>query len=92
VVHREPDNIDAREQCLYGAYLSAVAFASSGSGLHHKICHALGGGFNLPQHRRMPRFCHTSWLLTPMRHGRQPGRIASAFGAAGTTRRAQFPR
>src|SRR5699024_7947621 len=37
-----------REQLLYGAYLSAVSFASAGSGLHHKICHVLGGTFNLP--------------------------------------------
>ena len=33
---------------LYGAYLSAVAFAGAGSGMHHKICHVLGGMFNLP--------------------------------------------
>ncbi|MGI5507107.1 maleylacetate reductase [Lentzea sp. CA-135723] len=39
---------DAREQLLYGAYLAAVAFASAGSGLHHKICHVLGGAYNLP--------------------------------------------
>jgi maleylacetate reductase len=39
---------DAREQALYGCYLSGVAFASAGSGLHHKICHVLGGTFNLP--------------------------------------------
>lgn len=32
----------------YGAYVCAVAFASSGSGLHHKICHVLGGMFGLP--------------------------------------------
>jgi maleylacetate reductase len=41
-------NIHAREQSLYGCYLAAVAFASAGSGLHHKICHVLGGTFNLP--------------------------------------------
>ena len=33
---------------MYGAYLAAVAFASAGSGLHHKICHVLGGRFDLP--------------------------------------------
>ncbi len=32
----------------YGCYLAAVAFASTGSGLHHKICHVLGGRFDLP--------------------------------------------
>ncbi|GAB26235.1 maleylacetate reductase [Gordonia polyisoprenivorans NBRC 16320 = JCM 10675] len=38
----------AHEHMLYGAYLAAVAFASAGSGLHHKICHVLGGMFDLP--------------------------------------------
>lgn len=36
------------EQTLYGAYLAAVSFASAGSGMHHKICHVLGGMFDLP--------------------------------------------
>ncbi|MFT4286036.1 maleylacetate reductase [Nocardioides sp.] len=36
------------EQTLYGGYLAAVAFASAGSGMHHKICHVLGGMFDLP--------------------------------------------
>jgi maleylacetate reductase len=44
----EPTGLDGREHTLYGAYLSAVAFASAGSGLHHKICHVLGGMFDLP--------------------------------------------
>jgi maleylacetate reductase len=39
---------DAIEESLYGCYLAAVAFASAGSGLHHKICHVLGGAFALP--------------------------------------------
>jgi maleylacetate reductase len=44
----EPSGLGGREHTLYGAYLSAVAFASAGSGLHHKICHVLGGMFDLP--------------------------------------------
>ncbi|GGG59970.1 maleylacetate reductase [Kocuria dechangensis] len=44
----DPENLQAREQALYGCYLAAVAFASAGSGLHHKICHVLGGTFDLP--------------------------------------------
>lgn len=44
----EPHELPGREYALYGAYLSAVAFASAGSGLHHKLCHVLGGTFNLP--------------------------------------------
>jgi alcohol dehydrogenase class IV len=42
------DDLDAREQVLHGAYLAAVAFASAGSGMHHKICHVLGGAYALP--------------------------------------------
>jgi alcohol dehydrogenase class IV len=47
-VVEEPLELAGREQTLYGAYLAAVAFASAGSGLHHKICHVLGGMFALP--------------------------------------------
>jgi maleylacetate reductase len=41
-------DLDGRSRCLYGAYLAGVGFASAGSGLHHKICHVLGGAWNLP--------------------------------------------
>jgi alcohol dehydrogenase class IV len=44
----DPEGLPGREETLYGAYLSAVAFASAGSGLHHKICHVLGGMYDLP--------------------------------------------
>jgi maleylacetate reductase len=38
----------ARSAALYGAYPAGSAFAVAGSGLHHKICHVLGGAYNLP--------------------------------------------
>ncbi|GAA4481865.1 maleylacetate reductase [Rhodococcus olei] len=44
----DPRGLSGREHVLYAAYLSAVAFSSAGSGLHHKICHVLGGAFDLP--------------------------------------------
>ncbi|MDG5805062.1 maleylacetate reductase [Streptomyces ossamyceticus] len=44
----DPADLAGREEALYGAYLSAVSFASAGSGLHHKICHVLGGRYGLP--------------------------------------------
>lgn len=47
-IKQDPQDREGREQTLYGAYLSAVAFASAGSGLHHKICHVLGGRYDLP--------------------------------------------
>lgn len=47
-VAADPTGLSGREYALYGAYLAAAAFCSAGSGLHHKICHVLGGAFNLP--------------------------------------------
>ncbi|KUG53397.1 maleylacetate reductase [Serinicoccus chungangensis] len=44
----DPADVRAHEQVLYGTYLSGVALASAGAGMHHKICHVLGGTFNLP--------------------------------------------
>ncbi len=43
-----PDDIDARGQVLAGAYLAGACFAAAGSGIHHKICHVLGGAYDLP--------------------------------------------
>ncbi len=43
-----PDDLDLRGRLLYGAYLAGAAFAAAGSGLHHKICHVLGGRYDLP--------------------------------------------
>lgn len=47
-ISTNPNDINGRELALYGAYLSAAAFASAGSGMHHKICHVLGGRWNMP--------------------------------------------
>ncbi|WP_378143749.1 maleylacetate reductase [Cnuibacter sp. UC19_7] len=44
----DPDGITAREELQFGAYVSGVAFSAAGSGLHHKICHVLGGAYDLP--------------------------------------------
>ncbi|WP_309076215.1 maleylacetate reductase [Paenarthrobacter sp.] len=47
-VKADPSSVAGREQLLSGAFLAAAAFASAGAGMHHKICHVLGGTFNLP--------------------------------------------
>ena len=41
-------DLDARGDLLYGAYLAGAAFGVTGAGLHHKICHLLGGRYGLP--------------------------------------------
>jgi alcohol dehydrogenase class IV len=44
---REPENLAARSDALYGAYLAGAALAVVGMALHHRICHVLGGTFGL---------------------------------------------
>ncbi|EPS39965.1 hypothetical protein H072_6294 [Dactylellina haptotyla CBS 200.50] len=39
---------DARSKALYGAWLCASCLGTVGMALHHKLCHTLGGSFNLP--------------------------------------------
>lgn len=39
---------EARTQALYGAWLCATCLGHVGMSLHHKLCHVLGGTFNLP--------------------------------------------
>jgi maleylacetate reductase len=47
-VMRKPDDLEARANCLYGAWLCGAVLGSVGMSLHHKLCHTLGGTFNLP--------------------------------------------
>ncbi len=47
-VRAAPQDPDARSDALYGAWLCAVCLGSGGVALHHKLCHVLGGSFDLP--------------------------------------------
>jgi maleylacetate reductase len=48
LVVSSPHDLEARAEVLAGAYLAGTAFAAAGGGLHHKICHTLGGAYDLP--------------------------------------------
>jgi maleylacetate reductase len=84
-VKRDPGDLAGREEALYASYLSAVAFASAGSALHHKICHVLGGKYNLPH-------AQTHAIVLPYvlayNEGEAPeaaSRIAASFGSNDTS-------
>jgi maleylacetate reductase len=47
-VVKSPQDIDARADCLYGAWLCGAVLGAVGMALHHKLCHTLGGTWNLP--------------------------------------------
>jgi maleylacetate reductase len=43
-----PDDLAARGETLYGAWLCGTVLGQVGMALHHKLCHTLGGTFDLP--------------------------------------------
>jgi alcohol dehydrogenase class IV len=43
-----PKSQSAREKAQYGAWLCGSCLGSVSMSLHHKLCHVLGGSFNLP--------------------------------------------
>jgi maleylacetate reductase len=47
-VVRAPHDLEARSDALYGAWLGGCVLGAVGMALHHKLCHVLGGTFNLP--------------------------------------------
>jgi len=47
-VVRQPGDLDARADAQYGAWLCGVCLGTVGMALHHKLCHVLGGTFDLP--------------------------------------------
>jgi maleylacetate reductase len=48
VIAAKPDDREARSEALYGAWLCGVCLGTVGMALHHKLCHTLGGTFDLP--------------------------------------------
>jgi len=48
VIVAQTDDLEARTQALRGAHAAGVALELAAMGLHHKICHVLGGTFGLP--------------------------------------------
>jgi len=48
VINDRPDDREARSDALYGAWACGAVLGAVGMALHHKLCHVLGGSFNLP--------------------------------------------
>ena len=41
-------DVDVYAGAMYGAFLAGICLGSVGMGIHHKLCHTLGGSFDLP--------------------------------------------
>src|SRR5512146_620021 len=80
-IMKNQNDLDARSDALYGAWLAGVALGSTGVALHHKLCHTLGGSFNLPHAET-----HAIVLPHAARYNRDAApeamaRVARALGA-----------
>jgi alcohol dehydrogenase class IV len=47
-ISKSPGDRSARRLALYGAWLCGTVLAGTAMALHHKLCHVLGGSFDLP--------------------------------------------
>jgi len=47
-IAQAPADIEARSMALYGSWLCGTVLGTVGMALHHKLCHTLGGSFDLP--------------------------------------------
>lgn len=45
---KAPQDLAARTQALYGSWLCGTVLGTVGMALHHKLCHTLGGSFDMP--------------------------------------------
>jgi len=84
----DPRDLDARGDALYAAWLCGSVLGNVSMGLHHKLCHTLGGTFELP-HAEV----HTVVLPHALAYnaGAAPEamrRIGRALGPAGAERSA----
>jgi maleylacetate reductase len=80
LIVNNPQDIEARGEALYGAWLCGIVLGSVGMSLHHKLCHTLGGSFNLPHAQT-----HTAVLPHALAYNahaapRAMARIAQALG------------
>jgi maleylacetate reductase len=48
LIRTDAGDAGARSDALYGAWLCGIVLGTVGMALHHKLCHTLGGSFNLP--------------------------------------------
>jgi len=76
-------DLAARSDVLYGAWLGGAAFATTGASVHHKICHVLGGAFDLPHaETHAVVLPHSVALAAPRAAGSEERIVAALDGRA----------
>jgi len=86
-VVKNPTDLEARSQALYGAWLGGSSLGAVGMALHHKLCHVLGGTFNLPHAEThtvvLPYVAAYNDAAAPQAMARVARAIGASYAAAG---------
>jgi maleylacetate reductase len=77
-----PRDVDARSDALYGAWLCGTVLGNVGMALHHKLCHTLGGSFDLPHAETHTVVLPHAIAYNAPADPRAAQRIARALGCA----------
>ncbi len=78
----EPGGRDPRADLLYAAWLAGTCLGAVGMGLHHKLCHVLGGSFGLPHSETHCVILPHAMAYNAPAAPRAMCRIAAALGVA----------
>ena len=77
-----PKGTSGHEEALYGAWLCGAVLGSVSMALHHKLCHVLGGTFNLPHAETHTVILPHATAYNAVGADVAMARIARALGAA----------
>jgi alcohol dehydrogenase class IV len=82
-IARDAGNRDARADALYGAWLCGTVLAGTVMALHHKLCHVLGGTFDLPHAETHAVVLPHAVAYNAAAAPEAIGRVARALGVKG---------
>jgi len=82
-LQQDAADIEARGDALYGAWLCGAVLGQVAMGLHHKLCHTLGGSFNLPHAETHTVVLPHALAYNAAAAPEAMARIARALGAPG---------
>ena len=77
-----PADLHARGETLYGAWLCGTVLGTGGMALHHKLCHTLGGSFDLPHAETHSVILPHAIAYNEQAAARELAPIAQIFGGA----------
>jgi alcohol dehydrogenase class IV len=78
----DPGDREARSDALYGAWACGTTLGAVGMALHHKLCHTLGGTFDLPHAETHAVILPHALAYNALAAPQAMDRIARAIGAA----------